>query len=572
LEGTADLGQWYFNSNELGRNDDPRFLGVRFLSSCASSKPYGAPPSVVESFDRAKALYIFFLVGFHQQFLRTSSPETSIYISDHLPYTTVDHGVEFMMGLLLISGWLSSATWKNASWWDHMSKKVGRLAPPYIVAVVVTVPAVAILGTSWWQGLQFLLEIITLGGWNPSLQFNSFNRPLWFISTLLSYHYVSPFYLRFIRQRNAAQLGTLYVGFYLLRQSIGLATLLALREIYGEDDLPQYVRVIHLWSPTQVWVPAMGAILQQLAVKVPIPKWTSHRVVWVMTDFTMLTTIGLACFLPATGNVILDAMIAYMNLVTGPFLTVLVVLMSVDAGSLWYVTTRTEELRKLCGSLLSASYPLYLMHWPLVLLMAKFGLFKRDSWDSTLGASACSILLGALIDTIAVGPFTRHFVRWINPKKSVGKDVRPSLRRSPNILSKSQIMDTDMPEDTTGLLARIIALERSLYFAVNGGSALHAAHHPSESFNQDDLLDEVEHMFMGVGNMSSLSIRQQFTSNSRASGELLSGARTGRTSDGPLSRMSQTSQSMSDGDGSPTPTPQCTARLGEIKSDIVHSI
>ena len=28
-------------------------------------------------------------------------------------------------------------------------------------------------------------------------------------------------------------------------------------------------------------------------------------------------------------------MIAYMNLVTGPFLTVLVVLMSVDAGSLW---------------------------------------------------------------------------------------------------------------------------------------------------------------------------------------------------------------------------------------------
>ena len=42
----------------------------------------------------------------------------------------VDHGVELMMGMMLISGWLSSATWKDASWANHMQKKVARLIPP----------------------------------------------------------------------------------------------------------------------------------------------------------------------------------------------------------------------------------------------------------------------------------------------------------------------------------------------------------------------------------------------------------------------------------------------------------
>jgi len=494
------MSSWTLPSSYTGASRGPA-AAPRHLADCASAKPYGAPASVIESFDRAKALYIFMLVGLHQRFLRITSPENSLSVSDHLGYDTVDHGVELMMALMLISGWLSSATWKDNGWHEHMRKKVARLIPAYIVAVVITLVPVVLMGRNWWDVFEFTLEMLTLGGWNPALEWTSFNRPLWFISTLLSYHYVSPLFLPKVRALTVRQLAALYVGLYLLRQFLGLMTLLTLRGLYGEDELPRYVRVIHLWAPTQVWLPLMGAALQQLAAKVEIPSWFTNTVAWVVTDVLMVVTVILTIFVPSTGSVVWDAMIAYMNLLTGPFLTLLVVFMSVDAGTLWYLTTRTEEIRKLFGTMLSASYPLYLVHWPLVLLMERAGLFASDSWDSALGAWACCVLLSVLIDTLAVGPFTRVLVQQLEncrprriERERQSADLKPKLRRGSGG-NRSAIMEMEPGcSDNRGLLARILALERSLYFAVNGGSALHAAHHPNDELREAELIAEVEQM------------------------------------------------------------------------------
>merc|ERR1719454_1845062 len=109
---------------------------TRFLKDFKPDHIPGVSKNAILSFDRYKAIYILSLVGFHQHLL--GNPTHKVQVSSFMPYTTVDHGVELMMGMLLITGWLSSATWKEASWKDHMKKKVARLIPPYAMALILT--------------------------------------------------------------------------------------------------------------------------------------------------------------------------------------------------------------------------------------------------------------------------------------------------------------------------------------------------------------------------------------------------------------------------------------------------
>ena len=233
--------------------------------------------------------------------------------------------------MMLISGWLSSATWKDASWGDHMRKKVARLIPPYIVAVFFTALPLALQCTSWRCVVQYGLEILTIGGWNPLLSWWTMNRPLWFLSTLLTYHYVSPFFLRWMRRRSVRQLLVLLASLYVLRTAIACLVLLALEAWTG--DLQAYGRIIHLWSPTQIWVPFMGALLEQITTRTTLPAWLRKWQVWLLSDFLIIVLLGCSHFLPATGLPMVDALIAYNNLVTGPLQLALVVLVSCDCNS-----------------------------------------------------------------------------------------------------------------------------------------------------------------------------------------------------------------------------------------------
>ena len=383
----------------------------------AAFRPEGS--KAVVSFDRVKACYIFVLVGFHQQLL--NAPNHRVQLAHYLPYRTVDHGVELMMGMMLISGWLSSATWKDASWANHMLKKVSRLIPPYIVAIVFTAVPLALERDGWECLLQYGLEILTIGGWNPLLSWWTMNRPLWFLSTLLTYHYVSPFFLRWTRRQSVGRLLVVLAALYALRTGIACLVLVLLEQWTG--NLEAYGRIIHLWSPTQIWVPFMGAVLEQITARTALPAWVRKWHVWLLSDVLILVLIGCTNFLPSTGLPMIDALLAYNNLLTGPLQLVLLVLLSCDCNSFRLLSSLTDGCRKLAAAMLKLSYTVYLTHWPWAVCMHYAGRFALDSWNSMLATWATSILFAIFLDFVIVDPFTATFCGWICPKPKAGKEA-----------------------------------------------------------------------------------------------------------------------------------------------------
>ncbi|CAE7674105.1 PFP-BETA1, partial [Symbiodinium necroappetens] len=362
----------------------------------------------IVSFDRTKALYIFILVGFHQIFLKASS--RSIQLSEHLPYETVDHGVEMMMGMSLISGYLSSATWKDVSWSEHMRKKVARLIPPYIAALAVTGLSAAMTCRTTTCAAQLALDCLTLGGWNPMLIWWTSNRPLWFISTLLTYHYVSPFFLAWIRRRSLRQLWASLIGMYVFRLSLACAVLTTLSQIAADGQASkEWFRIIHVWSPTQIWIPFMGAILEQLVSRLVIPAWIQRWHVWLASRAELR--------------------------ITGPFLLALVSLMSCDCNTcradnvFQKVTSLTGGSRQLCGFMLKISYTLYLTHWPFASILHACGVFDEDSWNGMAGTWAGSVVFAIGFDVLVAEPFTELFSSWLNPKAKSAKSKEGHVKK-----------------------------------------------------------------------------------------------------------------------------------------------
>jgi len=428
------------------------------MAFLASLRPDATSKAVV-SFDRTKAFYIFTLVAFHQVFLK--APSHSVQISQHLPYETVDHGVEMMMGMSLISGWLSSSTWKNISWKEHMTKKVARLIPAYIVAVAITGISLMMRGT-WVRVFHFALDCVTLGGWNPYLIWWSCNRPLWFISTLLTYHYLSPPFLRWTRRRSVVELAASLLLLYLTRLALACSVLVFLAGRPG--GLQENARVIHVWSPTQIWIPFMGAILEQLVANLQVPSSTKRWHVWLASDLLLLILIAFTLFVPQTGTPLADALIAYANLITGPLLLALVALMSCDSNSFRKLTSITEGSCRLFSNMLKLSYTLYLTHWPIAEILHDAGFFDEDSWDCMLGTTLVSILLALCCDTIVVEPFTKFFCSLVSPK-------RPPADPEKGTIAKIGKADGGAPSDTAGVVLEVECVSPKSTDALQGGAS-----------------------------------------------------------------------------------------------------
>jgi len=352
-----------------------RFAGMgKEYAELRPPRVAGEPKGFIITFDCVKAIYIFFLVAFHQKLL--VAPVNSIYVSDHFPYETIDHGVEPMMALLLISGWLSSQTWRDVQWSVHMRKKVLRLLPPYFIGWIFTsIPVVATV-RSWPGVVQYLLEGFALGGWSPALQWTSCNRPLWFVSCLLCYHYVSPSFLRWIRKLSRRQLVALWLALYALRLIIAAVVLISLQRVYGREAAA-YSRVLHLWAPCQVWVPSMGAILERLTSVIEIPECVTRSRLRFASDSLTIVGICLITMIPTGADLLIDSLLAYTNLAAGPVIAILVLLWSFDSNSVRALRNASPDTQKLLGSMLSVSYTLYLTHWPFALIMKHAGVFFR---------------------------------------------------------------------------------------------------------------------------------------------------------------------------------------------------
>ena len=116
---------------------------------------------------------------------------------------------------------------------------------PYMVAVTFT----AFVCWPWMSLVQLCLEFLTLGGWNPAVLSWSQNPPLWVGSTVLTYHYAAPTFLRWTHQRSSAQLVGAFIVLYAVRSAIALGILMVL------PNDPVYQNIIHVWAPVQVSSP-----------------------------------------------------------------------------------------------------------------------------------------------------------------------------------------------------------------------------------------------------------------------------------------------------------------------------
>ncbi|CAE7546301.1 PFP-BETA1 [Symbiodinium natans] len=171
----------------------------------------------------------------------------------------------------------------------------------------------------------------------------------------------------------------------------------------------------------------MGALLEQITVRTTLPAWVRKWQVWLLSDFLIIVLLGCSFCLPTTGLPMVDALIAYNNLVTGPLQLALVVLVSCDCNSFRLLFSLTEGSRKLAASMLKLSYTIYLTHWPWAICMHLAGLFSLDSWNSMLATWGTSVLFAIFLDFVVVDPFTAAFCGWITPPKPQGaKDAAQS--------------------------------------------------------------------------------------------------------------------------------------------------
>mmetsp|Transcript_34668 Transcript_34668/g.83216 ORF Transcript_34668/g.83216 Transcript_34668/m.83216 type:complete len:271 (+) Transcript_34668:681-1493(+) len=160
-----------------------------------------------------------------------------------------------------------------------------------------------------------------------------------------------------------------------------------------------------------------------------IPAWIQRWHVWLASDGLMLVLVCLTLFVPTTGSAVLDALIAFANLITGPFLLALVSLMSCDCNTFQKVTSLTGGSRQLCGFMLKISYTLYLTHWPFASILHACGVFDEDSWNGMAGTWAGSVVFAIGFDVLVAEPFTELFSSWLNPKAKSAKSKEGHVKK-----------------------------------------------------------------------------------------------------------------------------------------------
>ena len=372
-----------------------------------------------QTYGRVKVIYDILLVLLLPELVGTSGYHLSI--ASCIPYVKGEHGLEGVQALLLLTGWLSSLMWKDVPWSEHMTRRVARLLPPYLVAVALTGAVVAITcnyGACW---AQLLLEAGTLGGWNPLILWLSQNRPLWFVSTVMTYHYLSPFYLRWLRHRSAPGLALLFLGLCALRSCTAVTALLAFPTVVS----PQVIRV---WAPVQVWLPLLGAVLHQLGERCAgdMPASMNIQALWLAAGCLVLiwmahdstTLLGVvASLIPGVDVEVVQSLVTETNLKTGVSFPIAVFLMHCVDGTFGAIERLRglRGVRSVCsivGFVLNISFTLYLTHWPLVVLLQSFGLVA-GSWRGLLGLWIVSILFASIVETLVMQPVALHCNAWL---------------------------------------------------------------------------------------------------------------------------------------------------------------
>jgi hypothetical protein len=284
--------------------------------------------------------------------------------------------------------------------------------------------------------VEWVLEVLTLGPWNPAMFWWTSNVPLWFMNTLLWYYYLSWWFIRWIRSfETVKSLILLLLGLVAIRLVSGVVVLVSLMYIYPETYV-QYGFVIHCWTVVQIYLPFMGATLSEIAARVGPLKHFNKTQVWILTDICSLIVVSLAFFIPPfSSNERVSFMFAnlcdYGDLLVTPFLIFGLYLHSHDFSTLSYIYSKFPRF---WADLVRLSFPAFLFHWPIMICLI---IFSRSSlqFDKPMDEvyiCGTTVLLCAFVDSYIVLALEDRFIDFVKPRLvDIMKRLNPAVDAVP---------------------------------------------------------------------------------------------------------------------------------------------
>lgn len=382
------------------------------------------PSETIKSFQTIKVIYIFLLIPYQITISSGYIKNHPSYASYDLKYEhyhghSTDHGLEYMMGLLLIAGYLSYTTTKpDFSSVEFMKKKLLRLLPSYYFgAIPLTLLCIIMEGINYNASDdvsitciigQFILECLTLGSWNPLQLIYTRNRPLWFISVLMMFHYTSPYYFPWLKHQNTSNLIILILCGIFTRLVVIVLTLVAILIIYPKTYY-KYSRVPHIWAVAQILVPYIGALLGEFTTRIGKLTWNKTSI-WRATDLITFLTFS-TCFFPSAYFLVpsdsnqlefmLNALFSIGDILVWPLFLVGIYLHSHDISTFSWIN---QFYPKLFNDGQNISYPLYLMHWPIILLLKQSKALDEYNPVSVIVAYATCLVTALFVDRYVIAP------------------------------------------------------------------------------------------------------------------------------------------------------------------------
>lgn len=110
----------------------------------------------------------------------------------------------------------------------------------------------------------------------------------------------------------------------------------------------------------------------------------------------------------------IDALCAYTDMLVMPLLLLAVYLYSHDKSTLTWIYLQHP---KLFDDGLSVSYPLFLMHWPVMLMLQDSAVFITNRAVSVIMIFATCILVAVFMDSYVVMPLEEKIIAYVDPPK-----------------------------------------------------------------------------------------------------------------------------------------------------------
>lgn len=307
----------------------------------------------------------------------------------HLKIPGFQNGLLGVDVFFVLSGFLMATIANKVSPFEFYARRLKRLLPAYFVTAIVTGVAVVII-TSPVETNQHLdrarFSLIGLSNfafWAENTYFDSSAfKPLlnfWSLAVELQFYLLAPFLLPFLRERRFL-LGLVIIG------SLLLSTLLVIAS----------PKTSFFMLPTRLWEFLFGACVAWFSVFSSIAKF--HKILLFLSIILLLTVVFLY---PLPDN--------SRSIVTGhPSLAALIVVLStavIISIGLDRIISTEAPLSKLLIKLGDYSYSIYLVHFPIIVLV-NYSEFE----GTTLGYNDNSNLAGIIILTLAASFLLYNYV------------------------------------------------------------------------------------------------------------------------------------------------------------------